>query len=347
MKKLRVGQIGTLHDHAISAMGAIRELSDYFEVVGYVPESNQRYEEIKNNERYKVYDGVKAMSFDELFEEGIDVAVIEGFEKDLVKDAQKCIDRGIHVHIDKPAGANAPDFEKLLKDAKAKNLVVHMGYMYRYNKSLIKAKKLVEEGKLGNIYCIEAHMDCDHNLEKRQWLGNFKGGMMFFLGCHLVDVIYSILGVPEEIIPYNRAVANEIGAEDFGMAIFKYKDGTSFAKTCAAESGGFMRRQVVICGTKGTIEINPIERYVQDGSGNIQSDMRVTIGEEMEHSWTKIGEWEACEPADRYKEMFEEFAKCVLGEIENPYSYGYELRLQMLVLKACGEDIDFKRNIEL
>ena len=75
--------------------------------------------------------------------------------------------------------------------------------MYRYNPAVRKLKKEIEAGKLGGVYSVEAHMDCGHNPAKRQWLHQFPGGMMFFLGCHLVDMICYLQGFPKEVIPYN------------------------------------------------------------------------------------------------------------------------------------------------
>ena len=59
--------------------------------------------------------------------------MVETDELSLVHFAQKCINRNIHVHLDKPAGGNVEDFELLLRTAKRKNLKVQLAYMYRYN----------------------------------------------------------------------------------------------------------------------------------------------------------------------------------------------------------------------
>lgn len=60
--------------------------------------------------------------------------------------------------------------------------------------------------------------------EKRQWLSNFKGGMMFFLGCHIIDIIVSIMGVPKNIVPFIKSTGIDgTKSEDFGMAVLEYK----------------------------------------------------------------------------------------------------------------------------
>ena len=97
-------------------------------------------------------------------------------------------------------------------------------------------------GELGRILSVEAQMNCSHPAEVRQWLQDFPGGMMFFLGCHLVDLILQLKGMPDNIIPLNRCTGMDgVTAQDFGMAVFEYPDGISFAKTSACEKGGFLR----------------------------------------------------------------------------------------------------------
>ena len=89
---------------------------------------------------------------------------------------------------------------------------------------------------------------------------------MFYLGCHLVDLIYSIQGNPKNIIPLNKcSKIDGVESEDFGMVVFEYDNGVSFAKTSAVEMGGFERRQLVVSGTKKTVELKPLERCIENG----------------------------------------------------------------------------------
>ena len=63
-------------------------------------------------------------------------------------------------------------------------------------------------------------MNCLHTVEKRNWLGNYPGGMLYFLGCHLIDLIYAIQGEPEEILPMSMPSGLDgVTADDFGMVV--------------------------------------------------------------------------------------------------------------------------------
>ena len=163
---------------------------------------------------------------------------------------------------------------------------------------------------------------------------------MFFLGCHLIDLIYQIQGEPEEVIPLNVSTGSDgVTALDCGMAVFKYKNGVSFVKSCSNEPGGFTRRQLVICGTKGTIEIRPLEsRQHMDDTicyGWQSSKVREILAS---GDWNADAEFVETDVFNRYNDIIKNFAEMVCDGKENPYDYDYERRLHKLLLRACGKE---------
>lgn len=337
MKRIKIAQIGTEHDHAPAIAETLLRRPDLFEFVGYC--NPEEIHEVEDGSE-KIYGQIKRLTMDEIWNyPGLDAVAIETSERNLTKYALEAAKRGLHMHMDKPGGEELEDFEELIGILKEKKLTFSTGYMYRFNPYINKAMEIVKEGKIGTVYSVEAHMDCEHKPKKRQWLGQYKGGMMFFLGCHLVDLIVQFMGIPEEVIPFNTRICTDgVDSEDMGMAVFKYKNGLAYAKTSAAEPGGFMRRQLVICGNKGTIEIRPLEWY--DGSVETvykrtpqKTQMRIVY---ESGDWSADGETTVSVPVDRYGDMIESFAAVVRGEKESPVSYDYELELYKVVLKACG-----------
>ena len=329
MKKLSVIQIGLGHDHAPATFDTLMQLNDVFEVAALAfPE----YDQIKYEERKEIYDAVPIMSIEEaLALPSIDAAVIETYDLDLVKYAQMAAEHGLHIQMDKPGNQSIADFEKLVNTCKEKNLVFHLGYMYRYNPAVTEAIEKVKNGELGEIFSVEAHMDCLHTVEKRKWLKPFKGGMLFFLGCHLIDLIYRIQGEPDEILPLSCTTGFDgVDAQDYGMVVYKYKRGVSFAKTCATEVGGFMRRQLVICGSKGTIELKPLEQYNEENTALV-----TPVKEAYKTGWHTPPEKRIVGPVHRYEAMLRAFASYVRGEKSNPYTYEYECGLFRLLAKSC------------
>lgn len=324
-----------MHDHSSAALQTLMKRNDLFDFVGYAP-CNENSENPCVNPDLECFQTAPKLTLDEIFQiPDLEAVVIETEDCELTKYAIMAAERGLAIQMDKPGSQSAEEFNRLISIVKEKNLPFQTGYMYRHNPAIREAIQKAKSGELGEIYAVEAHMDCEHKNDKREWLGKYKGGMMAFLGCHLVDLIYQIQGEPEEIIPYNTCTQPEIihGAEDYGMAVFRYQNGVSFAKTCGKEPGGFMRRQLVICGTEGTIEINPLE-YYKDG-GLICSDT-------VETKSIPGGGWQnprtvvSSVPQDRYEAMFAFFAAMVRGEVTNPYTPDYEQKLHHVFLKACG-----------
>ena len=293
-------------------MDCIRKFPDIYEVVGVVEEDEQQRRLVQEDPSYSDY---PFMTEEQLFDVGCDAVMVEGFELDLPHVAKRCVENGIAVHIDKPAGIDLPAFEDTLRIAKRKGLPVQMGYMYRQNPAFLDCLELIKEGRLGEIHSVNAIMNTGHPAEKRSWLSNLIAGSMFFLGCHMIDFVYRIQGLPNRITPFLKSSGFD-GSHSIDMAtvIFEYDHGLSIIQSNSCEINGFGRRQLVVCGTKGTYELHPIERPI--GTKFTELDYAETFQDK--HTTRNI---ESVPVSCRYDGMMLDFAAFVRGERENPYTY--------------------------
>ena len=332
MRKIKIAQIGVnTNSHSNEIFGSLKKQSDIFEIVGYVLPENERQrlsQKVKELEEYKELTLEEILSNPE-----IEAVAIETDEIYLTKYALMSAKAGKHIHMEKPGGLSLAYFEKLVSVMEKTGKVFHIGYMYRYNPYVKELLTKIANGELGEIISVEAQMNCFHSSEVRRWLQNFPGGMMFFLGCHLVDLVLQIQGKPERIIPLSKSTGiDDVMAKDYGMAIFEYKNGVSFVKTNAYEFGGFLRRQLVVTGTKGTVELKPLEVCI-DG---VQYTDKTEC---YDSDWHKPRDITSSELHNRYDNMMSSFAAMVRGEKQNPYTLDYELQLYRTVLEACGENV--------
>ncbi len=335
MEKLRVVQIGTSnHVHAAHLMNAMRNMNELYEVLGIV-EEDEKLKEMHINKA--PFDGVPFITMEQALDLKLDAFMVETDELKLVEYATKMLQKGYHVYMDKPGSADKESFRKMCMLAKEKNLVLSLGYMYRYNPALVYAKELADSGKLGKILNVEAHMSCLGNAGYRKSLENLPCGMMYYLGCHLTDIVVRFCGFPKEILPLNTKTSLlDVSVYDSAFCVYKYDDGISFVKTSCNEYNGFERRQVVITGSEGTVEIRPIETPL--GNGYDVAKAYVTLKEDNANNTDfDKSRYLEFEPHLRYNGLLENFACFVRGEKENPYSYDFEADLHDVIMDSCRE----------
>lgn len=333
MKKIKIAQIGTSrYSHGSEVFSTLVKNPDLFEIVGYaLPEGESE----KFPEKVNVFEGYRKMTVEEILNDPeIEAVAVETEEIYLTKYAQMVANAGKHIHMEKPGGTSLCDFERLITTVKENKTVFHTGYMYRYNPAIREILERIRSGEIGEIVCVEAQMNCRHDENVVKWLSAFPGGMMFYLGCHMIDLVVQIQGFPKRIFHFNKSTGRVSGTDssDFSMAVLEYDRGASIAKTTDVECGGMLRRQLVVTGTKGRFMVCPLEV-------SVGYPMQYTEYNECksEDSGTR-GAWKRTEDHDRYEDMMRDFAEMINGK-ENPYSYDYELRLYELIMKACGEEI--------
>ena len=336
MRKIKIAQIGTsTNSHGNMVFESLLKQSDIFEVVGYALPENERE---KFPQHMCHFEGAREMTVEEILnDKEIEAVTVETEEIYLTKYALMAAKAGKHIHMEKPGSQSLSDFEELISTAKANSTVFHTGYMYRYNPMVIELMQDIKNGKLGEIINVDAQMSCVHSVEQREWMGNFKGGMLFFLGCHLIDLILQIKGEPKNIIPLSRSSGLDgVTAEDFGMVVFEYENGVCFAKAVDVQRGGFEMRNLTVVGSENTVELRPLEMY--SPAGELGGSYLYTEKTEYPFtSWTDKGIVSRSGDYDRYDSMMAAFASYVRGEKQNPYTYDYELKLFKTLLKACGK----------
>ena len=327
MKKIRIGQIGIGHNHGEAKMKAVRKFPALFEVVGYA-EENERWVERRGEK--SGYAGLPRMSVAELIERS-DALMIESDVWDLTKYAQMCVDAGKHIHMDKPAGGTLAEYRQMLDTAKAKNLVVQLAYMYRYNPAVLRCLEHVRNGDLGEIYSINAEMSTYHPTAYKKWLTNFGGGIMYILGSHLVDLIVYMLGEPKRITAFlKKTCLDGIDFEDNNLAVLEYDKALARIFVSSVEVNGFGRRQLMVSGSKGTVNICPLERPIT----MTYSD--VNIADKTYEDRKLVIPFEDHTANGRYDEMMQDFYAYVQGTKQNPFSYEHDYLVQKVLDEIVG-----------
>lgn len=327
--RIRVGQIGTKHAHASGKMATFRKFPDLFEVVGVVEDDARQRERVRNT---SAYNGLTWMTEDQLLAtEGLEAVAVETEVEQLLDSAERCVDRRIHIHLDKPAGSSLPQFQRICNKADAAKVLIQMGYMFRGNAAFRFMFDAVREGWLGDIFQVHCEMSKKVGDATRQQLSRFAGGSMFELGCHLIDSVVRVLGAPHRVTSFNRNTRpNDDRLMDNCLAVFEYPKATATIRSSVSEVDGGRRRQFVVCGTRGTIVIQPLEPY------------RLTLTLETDTGEYKRGTHtiELPPTTGRYDGDFLHLAKAIRGQEPAEFSTSHDLAVQQAVLRASGMPLD-------
>lgn len=327
MKRIRLGQIGIGHNHGEAKMLAARKFPELFEIVGYAEENEKWVEKRGNSEGYK---GLTRMSVEEVIET-CDAILVESDVWDLTKYATMCVGAGKHIHMDKPASGTLEEYRYLLDTAKAKNLVVQLGYMYRYNPAVLRCFEHIQNGDLGEIYSINAEMSTFHPEPYKKWLTNFGGGIMYILGSHLVDLIVYMMGEPKKVTSFLKHTGLDgVDFEDNNLAVLEYDKALCRIFVSSVEVNGFGRRQLMVSGSKGTVNICPLERPTV----MTYSDTKIT---DKTYEDRKITIPFECDTVNgRYDGMMQDFYSYIVGEKKNPYTYEHDYLVQSVISEIIG-----------
>lgn len=321
-QRIKIGQIGVGHAHA-SKLGVYRRSTDY-EVVGIVEDDPQLRQRAQSQE---VYQGLPWMSQEQLLATpGLQAVLVETRVGDLLKTAETCVTAGKHIHLDKPPGESLPQLRHILESATRQKLLVQMGYMFRYNPAIVLLRQFLKEGWLGEVFEVHTVISKVVAPAERRQLARFRGGILFELGCHVLDLVIAVLGKPRDVTPFIQHVSRlEDGLTDNMLAVLTYPRATASVKSSAVEVEGSERRHLVVCGTEGTFHIQPLDN----------PSARVALTKARGEY--KKGVQDVRFPKYvRYVADAADMARIIRGEKAADFSAEHDLTVQETLLKACA-----------
>jgi predicted dehydrogenase len=311
---LKVGQIGAAHGHADGKMETLRKLPALYEVVGVAEADAAAL-------KRPVYRDVPVLAEAELLEK-VDVVAVETVVDDLVPTALRCVAAGKHVHLDKPPGPSLALFKKLLDLAREKGRLVQLGYMFRYNPAFQLGLQAVRDGRLGALIEVNGVIGKKSAPAQRPSQAPEPGGTMYELGCHLIDALVALGGRPERVTAHVRKGAD--GRAENQLAVFDFPGFAATIRSQITDPFGFPRRQFSIVGTKGFLDIRPLEPpqavLAVDGQGAKPQTFPP--------------------PAGRYDAEFSDLAAAIRGEKALPFNAAHDLAVHESVLRAAGMNVD-------
>ncbi len=135
MEKLKIGVIGTGHLGKFH-IKMFKQI-DNCELVGIFDVDQSAANEAGNEFHIKVF-----YSIDELLNE-VNAVSIAAFTSAHFELSKKCLERNIHVFVEKPITASIPEAEALVKIASERKLNLQVGHVERFNPALISLEQYI------------------------------------------------------------------------------------------------------------------------------------------------------------------------------------------------------------
>lgn len=248
------------------------------------------------------------------------------------------VQAGKDAYCEKPMSHSIEEGNRMVEEVRKTDRIVQIGMQRRSSPAVHEAKKIMDEGKCGNVYQVKAKWNwnwsyplsneplggeldwaafCHPNpvveyepMKYRNWrvFWNFSGGHVCDQGTHLMDVIQWFMnsGTPRMAECFGR-VYKMTGAEtpDVFSSIYQYENFNAsweLCYTCRYENGW----QILFLGDEGTLVLDGRgSRYYKDFEEEGRSDW----------GWDRKPDWEYTGPLPTIPHV-ENFLECIKSRKE-------------------------------
>ncbi len=225
MEKIRIGVIG------LGGMG-----QEHIKFIKEIPEAElTAVSDIDGKVTKEVSEKYKVPGFTDyrkLLESNLANAVLVAtphyFHPEIgISAMEKCI----HCLSEKPIAVSVKEADKFVEGAKRNNVVFGVMYQSRALPEIRLARKIVKEGRLGEIRrtcCISKWYRPQAYFDSAGWRATWKGeggGVLINQAPHTIDKFLLLGGLPKRVIAKVRTRLHKIEVEDEASALLEYPNG--------------------------------------------------------------------------------------------------------------------------
>lgn len=312
--------IGTAHSHALGHLEAIRTSRNYH-VVAVAEPDPVLLEKAQADPRWA---GVRWTGVNEILGDStVQMVCIETDPLDILPWSLASVQAGKHTKIDKAPGVNLDLLRRIYREARQQDVVVQIGYVYRYNPAFRLAYRAIREGWLGPIRSVLCQMNDMQTPESRRRLDRYPGGQMYEICGHMIDALIWLMGAPQRVSSVLRqSHPEQDGMEDDVVGTFEFNPAVATVKSHTRDG----ERYFYIFGERGSIQIDNPDRpsvrlSLSDPNSEFPSGTRtVPVG-----------------PSPRYLPDMDDLADAIReGRWVEHFTPEHDIAVQRALLQACG-----------
>ncbi|MER1986516.1 MAG: Gfo/Idh/MocA family oxidoreductase [Solibacillus sp.] len=211
----------------------------------------------------------------------------------------EAIRRGKHVLIEKPIVLSLEQIEDIKKLAEQHNIVVMEAFMYRFHPQIEAAKRMLQDGEIGDIVAMRSQFhfvleDWERDIRITPMLG---GGVLYDIGCYCINIQQYMLGEQVYEAKFISEWHNEVDVKVSGLV--QYESGIVGQIDCSF-SGSFTETFDVI-GSEGMLRLPHAFRTDMNGHTGV---IELYKEQDMERHYYE---------GDAYQLQIEHFEQVVAG----------------------------------
>lgn len=188
--------------------------------------------------------------------------------------ALDCIAAGCHVIIEKPIALSLSDADAVIEAGRRESVVVCACHQNRFNKSIIKIREAVEEGRFGRLLHGAAHIRWNRGkqyYDQDEWRGTWEqdGGVLMNQCIHNIDLLRWMMGDDiDEVFAFTDNLNHPyLETEDLGLALIKFSNGAyGLIEGTSNVYPSNLEETLYLFGEKGTVKaggksVNKIDEW--------------------------------------------------------------------------------------
>ena len=352
MKKLKVGLVGT----GFWSMYHLKAWSEAENAELYALCNRSEKKLAAKADEYNIPQERRFTDYAAMLASDIDIVDVVTGPESHVELVTKALKAKKPVLCQKPFANSMEDVKTMVDMAAAEGVPLMVTENWRFNAPFLVAKKVLDEGILGDIMGVRYYHANNFSLnmnDKEKMLQPYfldmKRLLFFEHGTHFYDTVFALFGLPKKVTAvYNRISPYVIG-DDNGVAVLGYEafnviiDGSwatrrGFAPCANESSQNIQDESMYIDGTKGSL--------LMEKMGNGRPDKAVITFVDKDGNRKVLSDDTQYNRWDSIKIVTDNFANAVLGKEKFATDGKYCETLMDVMFKAY-ESSEQGRTIEI
>ena len=324
---LKFAYLGAWHSHASMHTRESTERPEEFKPIGFYDPDPEVVARREGEWSQSFPDLTVFPSVEAALDSDAQAVIVEGHVYQNLDYAEQALEAGKHVLLEKPAGVNIEQLNRIHELSERKGLCLQMAYMWRYNPAIAEMLRLATSGALGDIFYYRGHIPkpIGWHPQLAQEFKVYHGGIYFEMAGHLIDLMVIMMGEPKGVQPALGRHYDSRSEVDNAVVVHEFESGLGTIDTAGMHIESGKTRRIEVYGTKGTAIHTPIGSdnlslfLDQDVEGYVAGSHDVTISLSSDSG-----------------SLLRELAACIRGEKQPDYTLAHDRAVQRTLFAGCG-----------